>query len=100
MTGTLFVPAVGRSVVFRVDLTVNQIKDNIVGTDFVPARFFAAVLAGDFPALEQEECCCFTDMCNAVELILCDDLGVIPSDGFIVFKFFIHADNHLDFDLA
>ena len=76
---------------------MKQIKDNIVGTDFVPACFFAAVLARDFPALEQEECRRFADMGNAVKLILRDDLGVLTTNGFVEIKFFFHADNHLVF---
>ena len=59
--------------------------------------FFAAVLVGDFPALEQEERRRFADMGDAIKLILRDALGVLTRNGFVVFKFFFYADNHLVF---
>ena len=97
MTGPLLVPEIGSAIVFRVNLSVNEVEDYIVNPNCVTAGFLAGVLAGDFPAAQKVESGCFADVSDTVKLILRNDLGVLLSDGVIVFHFRFHADNHLVF---
>lgn len=41
MTGAPLIPMIGSAIHFRVELSVNQVIDNIVSADCVPASFFA-----------------------------------------------------------
>ena len=70
MTGASLIPLIRCAVNLRVNLPVNHIEDNIVGTDCVPASFFAGVLAWNLTMMQEMKGCFFADMSYPVELIL------------------------------
>lgn len=83
------------AIFLRSYFSINQLGYYIIGTDCVPARFFAGVLAGDQSVLKKVKSCRFADVSYPIQLLFGDRFRIGSANNIKFFLCFSHADNRL-----
>ena len=83
------------AIFLRSYLSINQICYYIVGTDCVPASFFASVFARNQSVLQKMKSCCFAYVSYLIQLLFGDCFRIGSANSIKFFLRFSHADNRL-----
>ena len=97
---SIFIPRIGRIILLWMQVSIYQISNHIIQSDFVLSCFLPGVHTRYFPSGQQLQCCSFADVCDLVELFLCNDLRIFFTQISVFFQFAFHNDNHLNIYLT